>query len=84
MTGVDKIVVGSYDGYMTQTPEVRYCPTPKTIAWLLEADGTVTPLTAARKTMFGNAIVTHTDGRTEVTNALNVLAGDDLDRRYFW
>lgn len=55
-----------------------------TVAWLLQADGTVTPLAAARKLpMFGSARVTHMDGTQEIVNARNVLAGDDLDRRYW-
>jgi hypothetical protein len=58
--------------------------TQPTVAWLLEADGTVTPLIEARRSVWpGSAYVTFANGTKMAVNARNVLAGDDLDRRYF-
>lgn len=55
-----------------------------TEAWLLNADGTVTALVAARRCVWpGTAVVTFADGTTATTSLLNVLAGDDLGTRYF-
>ena len=57
--------------------------TPDHVAWLLNADGTVTPLAAVRRMAFpGSARVTLADGTTRGANVLNVLSRDDLDRRY--
>lgn len=56
-----------------------------TVGWLLQSDGTVSPLIAARRQpMFGGAVVTHTDGREEIVNAHNVLAPDNLDQRLWF
>ena len=58
---------------------------PPTAGWLLETDGGVSRLIAARRQpMFGGAVVTHADGRVEIVNALNVLSPDNLDERLFW
>jgi hypothetical protein len=55
-----------------------------TVAWLLEPDGTVTPLVAARRSIWpGSATVTTASGDVQTVSALNVLSRDDLDRRYF-
>lgn len=56
----------------------------KTEAWLLNADGTLTPCIAARRCVWpGTAVVTFADGTTATTSVLNVLAGDNVDERYF-
>ena len=53
------------------------------IGWLLEADGTVRPVIAARRLVWpGAAIVTYHGGGTEVVRAVNVLSRDDLDVRF--
>lgn len=52
-------------------------------AWLLQADGTVEPLAAVRLSVWpGTAMVTHLDGTVTAEPRLNVLAGDNLDRRW--
>lgn len=54
------------------------------VAWLLEFDGTVTPLTKARRIMWpGAAEVTFEDGKTETVHQSRVLAGDNLEEHYF-
>lgn len=54
-----------------------------TVAWLLESNG-VTPLIAVRRSVWpGAATVTREDGSTATVHVDNVLAPDDLGRR-FW
>lgn len=53
------------------------------VAWLLEADGTVTEVFEVRRMgWIGSAKVTLADGTHRIANVRNLLDPDDLDRRY--
>ena len=54
-----------------------------TIAWLLEADGSVLPIVAMRRLVWpGSVAVTLSDGSTRAASMRDVLARDDLDQRH--